>query len=415
MAKWARSKMLNLRLAEEKTFNVEKFLQGTLEISSHSRLLAYSALVAADVELKPEELPWLLSLPEEDRIESERPPGPDAPSPERLHELIAQGVVIVDAERDEPWPETAHQLADRYARLEALQWHPTALQGHLVNQDEEHAAAGRSKPLDLKAKMADYRGSAETFVDNHGEPPPAFFDGPDPSAPLVPLADGLRQGPLYDVLARRRTLRAFDSGRALDAQRFAVLLRQVFGCHGRHTLSPRFFSLHKSSPSGGSLHPVEAYPVIRDVEGFEPGFYFYDARRHALRLLNAMAPEPLRQQMSRLAQGQLFAAEAHFTVILVARFERNFWKYRRRLNTFNVVLKDAGHLSQTFQLVATDLNLAPFYTGAIDPLTILDVLGFKNTEDRFEHGPIGILGAGIHDPDDSTRMPLEPYDPLTRR
>ena len=41
-------------------------------------------------------------------------------------------------------------------------------------------------------------------------------------------------------------------------------------------------TLKRTSPSGGGLHPVEAYPLIRNVEGIKPGLYHYDARDHAL-------------------------------------------------------------------------------------------------------------------------------------
>ena len=419
MAQLARSKYLALRFKEEITFHVEAFLQGTLELFSNTHLTVYSCLVGEEVRLEADEIRWLATLPESQWMPLAEARADGAPTDERFHELLRLGVVILDADGDEDfeWPDGAAEMATRHRLVASIPWHPTSLYGHMANQDHEHGNSAKAEPLDLVTKNQDSQASADQFLDKWGDPPPAFYTYPSEDAPsdLIPLALGHREGNLYDAMHRRRTVRAFDEERPLGADRLATLLRYTFGCLGRHTLSPRFFSLHKASPSGGSLHPIEAYPVIRNVDGFEPGFYHYDTRRHALRLLSSMDEAALRERVSRLAMGQVFASEAHVAIFMVARYRRNFWKYRERINTFNVILKDAGHLSQTFQLVATDLGLGAFYTGAIDPPEILRSLGYEDFSDRFQHGPIGILGAGFQSPDDQTLMPLEAYDPMDAR
>lgn len=425
MAQLARSKFLALRFAEEVTFHVEAFLQGTLELFSNTHLTVYSCLAGQDVRLDADEIRWLATLPESQwmPLDEARPDG--FPDDERFHELLRLGVVILDpknAEGEEDgaenesfvMPDGAQAMLELHREVASIPWHPTTLHTHMVNQDHEHGNAGKAEPLDLVTKNQDAEASADKFLDKWGDPPPAFYEAPD-AGPPIPLSLGHREGNLYDALHTRRTRRAFDDSRPMDPDHLATLLRYTFGCLGRHPLSPRFFSLHKGSPSGGSLHPIEAYPVLRNVDGFETGFYHYDTRRHALRLLAPMAEDELRERMTRLAMGQVFAAEAHVAVFLVARYQRNFWKYRERINTFNVILKDAGHLSQTFQLVATDLGLSAFYTGAIDPPEILKSLGYERFEDRFHHGPIGILGTGHPPTDDQTLMPYEPYDPMDAR
>ncbi len=427
MARLARSKFLVLRFAEEVTFNAQAFIEGKLELFSNSRLTVFSALVGRDVQLDVEEARWLESLPESQWMELDEALADGAPTPERFHHLIREGVVVVDLSDADADPGIGNDLADpdlpaetaelfeRHRTLDTIPWHPTSLYLHLTNQDAEHANASKAEPLDLVSKTLDAEASANAFLDKNGEPPPAFYQPTQAVAELIPLDGGLRQGPLYDVLSRRRTIRAFNPERTVDQQTFSTLLRYTFGCLGRHTLSPRFFSLHKSSPSGGSLHPIEAYPVVSKVDGLTPGFYHYDTRCHGLRLVESCDPEPLAERLTRLGQGQVFVAEAHFVVLLVARFQRNFWKYKKRINTFNVILKDAGHLSQTFQLVATDLGLGPFYTGAIDPLAILENIGLDPATDRIHHGPIGVLGAGFQAENDDTLMPLVAYDPVQAR
>jgi SagB-type dehydrogenase family enzyme len=49
---------------------------------------------------------------------------------------------------------------------------------------------------------------------------------------------------------------------------------------------------------------------------------------------------------------------------MTAVFERTMWKYPKG-RAYRVVLLDAGHLCQTFCLVATWLGLAPFCTAAL--------------------------------------------------
>jgi hypothetical protein len=52
--------------------------------------------------------------------------------------------------------------------------------------------------------------------------------------------------------------------------------------------------------------------------------------------------------------------------VMTARFARSFWKYRRHAKILRAILLDAGHLSQTFYLVCTQLGLGPYITAAID-------------------------------------------------
>ena len=405
MAQLARSKFLVLRFAEEITFNAQAFVEGRLELFSNSRLTAYSGVAHRDVQLTAQEARWLESLPESQWVELDEAMNDGAPPAERIQELIREGVVIVDAGADAdsesedvlPFelPQETSECLERHRTLDTIPWHPTSLYLHLTNQDTEHQNALEAEPQDLVAKTREAESSAEEFLDKNGEPPPAFFQAPQADSELIALEDGLREGSIYDTLSRRRTVRAFDPDRTVDGEIFSTLLRYTFGCLGRHTLSPRFFSLHKGSPSGGSLHPIEAYPVVSKVDGLAPGVYHYDTRLHGLRQIADREPEPLAEQLTQLAQGQTFVAEAHFVVLLVARFQRNFWKYGKRINTFNVILKDAGHLSQTFQLIATDLGLGSFYTGAIDPFSAMRHVGLDPASDRDASRPDRHFGSGF--------------------
>jgi nitroreductase len=54
------------------------------------------------------------------------------------------------------------------------------------------------------------------------------------------------------------------------------------------------------------------------------------------------------------------------------------------------MLMDAGHLSQTFYLVCTDLGLGAFVTAAINGAKIEERLGVDPTR----HGALAICGCG---------------------
>jgi SagB-type dehydrogenase family enzyme len=60
--------------------------------------------------------------------------------------------------------------------------------------------------------------------------------------------------------------------------------------------------------------------------------------------------------------------------LMTAVFPRTMWKYHHA-RAYRVVLLNAGHLCQTFCLVATWLGLAPFCTAALKDTLIEKDLG----------------------------------------
>ena len=76
--------------------------------------------------------------------------------------------------------------------------------------------------------------------------------------------------------------------------------------------------------------------------------------------------------------------------MLVARFDRIFWKYRKHQRAYGVLLLDAGHLSQTLYLVCAELGLGAYVTAAINGANIGERLGL----DEFAEGAIAVCGCG---------------------
>ena len=56
----------------------------------------------------------------------------------------------------------------------------------------------------------------------------------------------------------------------MTSEELAILLRSVWGVDSSAELAMGDTALRRSSPSGGGLHPIEVYPIIRRVEGVPP-------------------------------------------------------------------------------------------------------------------------------------------------
>jgi putative peptide maturation dehydrogenase len=166
--------------------------------------------------------------------------------------------------------------------------------------------------------------------------------------------------------------------------------------------------IKRTSPSGGGLHPIEAYPLVAGVEGLEPGLYHYDARGHALELASRIEREELTRLASQFVCGQGYFASAHVLVVMTARFYRSFWKYRRHQKAYSALMMDAAHLSQTLYLVAAELGLGAFVTAAVNGANIEDRLGI----DGFTEGVVAVAGFGRRSRKPSALEPdYAPYVP----
>jgi putative peptide maturation dehydrogenase len=240
------------------------------------------------------------------------------------------------------------------------------------------------------------REAALEFVARYG-PAPDPFPTPrtGPSVELPP-ADG--DGGLYAALAARRTTRGFDLDASMSARDLATVLGWVFGCRGAARNVADVVCIKRTSPSGGALHPVEAYPLVSGVDGVAPGLYHYDGRHHRLELVSPVAdPAEARELATRFMAGQHYFGDAHVTILLSARFYRSHWKYRRHQKAYAGILMDAAHLSQTLYLVAADLGLGAFVTQAINGRDIEERLDL----DGIDEGVVAACGCGVRLPGDS--------------
>jgi putative peptide maturation dehydrogenase len=206
------------------------------------------------------------------------------------------------------------------------------------------------------------------------------------------------------LLERRSSCRNFDKDSRLPKMQFVRLLDRVFGACGRVHAADDFEVMKKTSPSGGALHPTEAYLIVQRVEGVAPGLYHYRAGDHAIqRLSRTGTPEDLGTFARRAVVGQQWFADAHVLVVLAPRFARNFWKYRIHAKAYRVCVLVVGHVSQTLLLSATEQGLGAFITAAINEVDIERAFGLSACVD----GPLAVCGFGIR----ADSMDTQEFDP----
>ena len=236
--------------------------------------------------------------------------------------------------------------AARRAMAAWTNWNPAAGLLHFSTRNVQYRA-----DLDLLLRRQQERAKTK--------PMPASVKR-YPAAMRIPLPV-LRQGGEFPrVLLTRRTWRKFSS-HPVELSALSTLLGLSFGVRFWVDL-PRVGRVAlKTSPSGGARHPIEAYVLARRVAGLPPGLYHYAADEHGLELLKHGASS---RQFIRYLAGQKWYGSAAALVLMTAVFRRPQWKYESP-RAYRAVLIDAGHLCQTFCLVATWLGLAPFCSMAL--------------------------------------------------
>lgn len=151
---------------------------------------------------------------------------------------------------------------------------------------------------------------------------------------------------------------------------------------------PEGLGARRSSPSGGGLNACEGFIYVRNVSALKPGLYCYHSDQHALSLVNPLPDEPLGQ----LLCGQHFINNLPFGLFITSRFDALWWKYEHS-RAYRMAYVEAGHISQTFQLIATALGLNTWLTGALADDRVEALLGLQDSAEQ----PLFFVGCGQGD------------------
>lgn len=359
---------LLLEPREQLSFDLASLLQGGNGLSSRNEWIAVAAHLDAEVPVSEAEREALGKVGETAWIEA----GEAGVPADVVASLLTKGLLVSDA--------AEHVDARRRDdTVRAQHWKPLSAVAH---------AHSRWSGVNAVDAARETLGGTGEMVDKLGAPPPAFRTRCDPER-AVALAPP-EHTPLDALLAARVTCRNFDAGKPVDARRFSQILHRVFGAQAQWELAPGAIAVKKTSPSGGGLHATEAYLLLQNVEGVTPGLYHYHPGTHALEPLDLAAPETLAARARAFVAGQYWFAGAPVQVVLAPRFRRSFWKYRNHAKAYRALILDAGHLSQTLYLTATEFGMGAFITAAINEVAIEQAFGL----DPLEEGPLAVCGFG---------------------
>lgn len=225
--------------------------------------------------------------------------------------------------------------------------------------------------------------------------PSAYYERID--APFLPLSEPAGRGgkkgrskSFKEVLLSRRTTRRFSEEPMTEAQ-LSTLLYFGWGETGSIDNPLGDVFLRKTSPSGGSLHPIEVYPAVMNVEGVSSGLYHYSVRRHGLEEISQEDP---REWIAGATGDQQWVAEAGVVFLISAFLPRTAWKYNYP-RVARAIISEVGFSSQSAFLTATWQGLGAFHTIALRDQIWEEKLGL----DPLREPVFGVTGAGTLEAD----------------
>jgi putative peptide maturation dehydrogenase len=352
-------------------FSLEDLLAGGAGLRTESRWIAFAPHLDAELEVELEDLAVLEALPAGAALPRVELDGRFGEA--RVSALLMAGLLLSDED-----PAHAEWRARDQSLRDVAWWAPSAVV----------QAFGRWQGVDVsEGEKRNGKRRLSGLVEQFGLPPPAAPEW-RPKASWLPLPVPAASS-LDELLARRSTCRNF-SDEAVPLSDVARVLHRVFAAQGAEENVPGARMLKKNSPSGGGLHPIEAFVLARRVEGLESGLYHYASEAHALAPLAALDSAQVDELAHELVAGQDWFARAPVLVLMAARFQRTFWKYRAHAKAWKVVQLDAGHLSQNLYITATELGYGAFITAAINDRAAERAFEF----DGLSVGAIAVCGFG---------------------
>jgi SagB-type dehydrogenase family enzyme len=241
-------------------------------------------------------------------------------------------------------------------------WDPLAALFHYGTRDTEILQGPEAAAAEARLR----RKGAVT-------PPPSPFKRAMGRGLAVPCRPS--EGEFPEVLLARRTWRGFGR-QPLPLADLGSLLELTFGYQMAGTAQGGRV-LFKTSPSAGACHPIEAYVLALRVKGLTGGLYHYSPRTRRLYVVRRGAR---RELVVDYLAGQWWYRDAAAIVFMTAVLPRVWWRYPAA-RSYRTVLLDAGHICQTFCLVATWLGLAPFSTAALADERVERDLGVDGTRE----------------------------------
>lgn len=382
-----RCKVLYLEPREQVGFDLEMLMSGGSGLRRERRWVALAPHLGEEVEVEFAERELLGQVSPDEWIDATTIQG-DASV---VGSLLRKGLLLGTGKRHA-------RYRDKDDALRLVYWHPLAATFHAFTRWQEADAVQSMKDTGTE--------TAGEMREVLGAPPVEAIARSERDA-RIPLPRAIRTD-LDSLLVRRATCRNFETSRPLPYALFAQVMERVFAAQAQVRVIDDTVFLKKTSPSGGGLHPVEAYLIVQNVEGLASGLYHYHATTHALEIIPSKARVLRDLPMEAVAQQHWFA-DAHVMVLLAPRYDRSFWKYRNHAKGYRAIALEAGHLSQTLYLSATEAGLGAYITCAINEVPLEQAFGL----DPISNGALAICGFGWRG-EEMVTMELDPAGEVWR-
>lgn len=197
----------------------------------------------------------------------------------------------------------------------------------------------------------------------------------DPDRPgreLISLPDDVSlDADVESVLQQRRSVRSHTPA-PVSRRDVARVLR-----HGAGVSTVDDGKRKRTYPSPGALYPTEIYVAALRTDDLDAGLYYYNAKRHGLRVLRRDDPEAIRRDvLGGFRSGKTNDARSFDDVPMVVLLTGSFWRVKFKYGSrgYRYVLQESGHLAQNLLLAAEAAGLAGFPYAAFDDERMNDLL-----------------------------------------
>jgi len=169
--------------------------------------------------------------------------------------------------------------------------------------------------------------------------------------------DAAKASAFAKLLRDRHSARSFDAARPIALAELARFLdgaaRLLWASEEKSGFDDGGMAA-RPYPTAGAANELELYLAVENCEGLARGFYHYDSALHALAAIDAPA-DAFEALLSGAVEAMGAAHAPQILIVIAARFGRVSWKYGSI--AYSLILKDAGVLTQTLYLMATEMGL----------------------------------------------------------
>jgi SagB-type dehydrogenase family enzyme len=340
---------MNLTGSPSGTAFCDASTQGRWDVETFGPHLVRLLQFCADPRAVPEVVAMLADAAHCDRRVAER----------SVSALLEAGMLVREDEHPCMPERAALRRWERMGWREAFFFH--ARTNLLPKTDYSHPEAYREDAGTMRRKVA-----AEPDL------PSNYKDYPDATTISLEGArtDFADEPPLAAILSEE-SRPAGD--RPLGLEELGWFIHLAYGQTANRRLPVTGAHVGKTSPSGGSRHPTEVYPVILDVDGVDPGLYHYSVRRNCLELLQpGDLSAQMREHVFLSSERPPFRPRVVFLYSTI--FERSMFRYREP-RSYRVMHFDIGHLVQTSAYLASALRRPCYRAYAMHDSAVDRLLG----------------------------------------